>query len=95
MPAPVWQVPQKQRAKVGACLATMYGTSDTSEQTKEWITHTRGIGMDGRFHIYLTKQDIEFDDNKQAWWRPRDTRPSQALPGVDWVHVDAFDRDHT
>lgn len=88
-------MPQKQRAKVGACLATMYGTSDTSQQTKEWLEHTRGLGLDGRFHVYVTKQDIAFDSTKQAWWRPREASPSQALAGVDWVHVDAFDRDHT
>ena len=95
---PPLQVPQEQRAQVGVCVATMFDWIDASDQTKEWLQYTRTLGVDGRFHMYLTRQEIKFEEegaHRLAWWRPRKAEPSHDVPGVDWVHVDAFNWTHT
>ncbi len=78
---------------MGACLATMYEARAFSQQTKEWVLHMHQLGVH-HFHMYTTHRAIEFDSHAVAWFHPHNVTEDQHLDGVEWIHVDTFDKAH-
>ena len=72
----------------------MYGGLESQPQLAEWTRHMETLNVH-HFHVYYTRRNVRYsaDTLLSVWEPPEDAQPSLMLPGLEWVHVDTFDKD--